>query len=110
MNTRFKVFASYYILQYLCDFIHGLMFVIVSKYRKSPKLTNIVITVAIGDMDIDIGVLVKLRKFIEEESMVSLCFVDCGTALTHKYFQMVMKGKFVVFECEQENQGLFGLG
>jgi hypothetical protein len=86
------------------------MFVIVSKYRKSPKLTNIVITVAIGDMDIDIGVLVKLRKFIEEESMVSLCFVDCGTALTHKYFQMVMKGKFVVFECEQENQGLFGLG
>jgi hypothetical protein len=44
MNTRFKVFASYNILQYLCDFIPVLIFVIVSKCRKSPKLTNIVIT------------------------------------------------------------------
>jgi hypothetical protein len=43
MNTRFKVFASYNILQYLCDFIHVLIFVAVSKCRKSPKLTNIVI-------------------------------------------------------------------
>jgi hypothetical protein len=43
MNTRFKVFASYNILQYLCDFIHVLIFVTVSKYRKNPKLTNIVI-------------------------------------------------------------------
>jgi hypothetical protein len=42
MNTRFKVFASYNILQYLCDFIHVLIFVTVSKCRKSPKLTNIV--------------------------------------------------------------------
>jgi len=31
MNTRFKVFASYNILQYLCDFIHVLIFVTVSK-------------------------------------------------------------------------------
>jgi hypothetical protein len=42
MNTRFKVFASYNILQYMCDFIHVLIFVTVSKCRKSPKLTNIV--------------------------------------------------------------------
>ena len=42
MDTRFKVFASYNILQYLCDFIHVLIFVIVSKCRKSPNLTNIV--------------------------------------------------------------------
>jgi hypothetical protein len=32
-----------FILQYLCDFIHVLIFVTVSKCRKSPKLTNIVI-------------------------------------------------------------------
>ena len=44
MNTRFKVLASFYILQYLCDFIYVLIFVTVSKCRKSPKLTNIVIT------------------------------------------------------------------
>jgi hypothetical protein len=43
MNTRFKVFASFNILLYLCDFIHVLIFVTISKCRKSPKLTNIVI-------------------------------------------------------------------
>jgi hypothetical protein len=47
MNTRFKVFASYNILQCLCDFIHVLIFVTVSKCRKNPKLTNIVITSAL---------------------------------------------------------------
>jgi hypothetical protein len=44
MHTRLKVFASYNILQYLCDFIHVLIFVTVSKCRKSPKLMNIVIS------------------------------------------------------------------
>jgi hypothetical protein len=46
MNTRFKVFASYNILQYLCDFIHVLKFVTVSKCQKrNPKLRNVVILV-----------------------------------------------------------------
>ena len=45
MNTRFKVFAAYNILQYVCDFIHVLIFVTISKCWKSPKLTNIVIKV-----------------------------------------------------------------
>jgi hypothetical protein len=49
MNIRFKVFASYNILQYLCDFIHVLIFGTVSKCRKSPKLTNIVFVVDIWD-------------------------------------------------------------
>ena len=43
MNILFKVLASYNILLHLCDFIHVLVFVIVSKCRKSPKLTNRVI-------------------------------------------------------------------
>ena len=47
-DTRFKVFASFNILQYLCDFIHVLIFVSVSKCRKSPKLTNIVILATIS--------------------------------------------------------------
>jgi hypothetical protein len=50
MNTRFKVFASYNILQYLCDFIHVLIFVTVSKCQKSPKLTNIVINTTVPVM------------------------------------------------------------
>ena len=44
MNTRFKVFASYNILQDLYDFIHVLIFVTVSNAEKNPKLTNIVIS------------------------------------------------------------------
>jgi len=43
MNTHFKIFTSYNLLRYLCHFIHVLIFVTVSKCRKSPKLTNIVI-------------------------------------------------------------------
>jgi len=43
MNTHFKLFASYNILQYLCDFIDVPIFVTVLKCWKSPKLTNIVI-------------------------------------------------------------------
>ena len=43
MNIGFKVFASYNILQYSCDFVHVLIFVTISKCRKNPKLTNIVI-------------------------------------------------------------------
>ena len=50
MNTRFKIFASYNILQYLCDFIHVLIFVTVSKCRKSPKLTNIVMWSFFGSL------------------------------------------------------------
>ena len=42
MNTRFKIFTSYNILQNPCNFIHVLIFVTVLKCRKSPKLTNIV--------------------------------------------------------------------
>ena len=45
MNICFIVFASYNIIQYLCDFIRVLIFVIVSKCQKNPKWTNIVILV-----------------------------------------------------------------
>ena len=40
MNTRFRVFASYNILQYLRDFVHVLIFATVSKCRKSPKFNE----------------------------------------------------------------------
>ena len=38
-----KVFTSYNIVQSLCDFVHVLMFVNVSKCQKNPKLTNTVL-------------------------------------------------------------------
>ena len=50
MNTHFEVFASYNILQYLSDFIHVLIFVTVTKCRKSPKLTNIVIVLVMNQI------------------------------------------------------------
>ena len=40
MNTRFKIFASYNILQYLCDFIHVLIFVSVSKCWKKSQINE----------------------------------------------------------------------
>ncbi len=40
MNTRFKVTASYNILLYMCDFIHVLIFVIVSKCRKKSQINE----------------------------------------------------------------------
>jgi hypothetical protein len=61
MNTRFKVFASSNILQYLCDFIHVLIFVTVSKCRKSPKLTNLVILLA-GRERVVVVLLVRLTE------------------------------------------------
>ena len=40
MSTRFKVFASYNILEDLCDFIHVLIFVTVSKSRKKSQINK----------------------------------------------------------------------
>jgi hypothetical protein len=41
MNTHFKIFASYNILQYLCDFIHVLIFQIVITSLKMPNKSQI---------------------------------------------------------------------
>jgi hypothetical protein len=44
-------------------------------------------------MDIDIALLVKLRKFLEE-CMVGFCSMECNGTLTHNHFQMIVKGSF----------------
>lgn len=54
------------------------------------------ITIATGGMDTDITLLVKLRKFIEEEYMVGSCFVECDGALTHNISIWVSRGILVV--------------
>ena len=56
------------------------------KTRCNLKYFEAPITIAVGEMDIDVTFLVKLRKFIEE-CMVGLCSMErCGT-LTHKHFK-----------------------
>ena len=55
MNTRFKVFASYNILQYLCDLIHVLIFVTVSKLPKKSQINEY------SDIFYDSGELVKVE-------------------------------------------------
>ena len=40
MNTRFKVLASYNILQNLCGFIHVLIFVTISQCRKKSQINE----------------------------------------------------------------------
>jgi hypothetical protein len=77
MNTRFKVFASYNILLYLCDFIHDLIFVFVAKCRKSPKLSNI--------YSDDLFVIITTRYFMK----------------THiRYFAVCMK--YIIFRMSLE--------
>ena len=39
MNTHFKVFASYNIIQYMCDFIHALIYICYC--LKMPKKSQI---------------------------------------------------------------------
>ena len=45
-----------------------------------------------GEMDVDIATLVKLKRFIEEQCNVGLWSIERVGALTHKHFQMVVKG------------------
>lgn len=68
-------------------------------------------TTAVGGIDIDIRCLVNLRKFIEEECMAGLCYVEQGGALTHKHFQVVVKGNFSSLSIlNKTNEGLFEMG
>jgi hypothetical protein len=38
--------------------------------------------------------LVGLRRFVEGHCIFGLCFVERGGALTHKHFQITVKGNF----------------
>jgi hypothetical protein len=60
----------------------------------SLKYFEVFVTIVVAGIDIDITLLVKLRKFIEEECMAELCSMERGGGLTHEHFQMVMKGNF----------------
>ena len=72
-----KVFASNNILQYLCDFIHALTFVIVSKCWKSPKLTNVVIKL---QHEVSWGVKCTLLCAIKLPSRIG-CLFTCAVYL-----------------------------
>ena len=50
------------------------------------------VTIVVGGIDIDIDI-----AFLEE-CMAGLCSMEWVGALTHKHFQMVMKGNFIVFQ------------
>jgi hypothetical protein len=44
--------------------------------HSSLKYFKVSMTVVVGGIDMNIAFLVKLRKFIEEECMVGLCYVE----------------------------------
>lgn len=53
--------------------------------------------------------LVSLGRFVEGHCIVGLCFVERGGALTHKHFQMVVKGNFTnlqVLNMKSRDKGL----
>ena len=47
-----------------------------------------------GGVDIDVRLLVNLRRFTKENCIAGLCLVERGSALTQKHFQMVVRGNF----------------
>jgi hypothetical protein len=51
-----------------------------------PKCFEASVTIVVGGMDIDIELLMNLRKFIGEECMAELYFVERDEALTHNVF------------------------
>lgn len=65
-----------------------------SKPVHCVKYFKVSMTIAVDGIDIDIGLFVNLRKFIEEECMSGLCCMEWGGALTHKHFQLIVIGNF----------------
>ena len=63
----------------------------------------------VGGTDINIRLLVNLRRFIEEECISGLCSVERGGALTHKHFQMMVKKNLLVFRY-RTRKSRFSLG
>jgi len=59
--------------------------------RKCLMYLGVLVTIAVGGIDIGIVLLVKLRKFFEEQYVV---FCRGGGPLTHKHFQMIVNGNF----------------
>ena len=58
------------------------------------KYIKALVTIVMGGVDVDVGLLVNLRRFIEDHCFAGLCSVERGGALTHKHFQMMVKGNF----------------
>lgn len=55
---------------------------------------DVLVTMAMGGVDIDVRLLVYLRRFVKEDCIVGLCLVERGSALTQKHIQMVVRGGF----------------
>ena len=70
----------------------------ISKARRTcASLNNIeaLVTIVVGGLDVDIAVLVKMKRFIEEQCIVGLRSMERGGVLTHKHLQMMVKDNFV---------------
>ena len=79
-------------------FCHGSTHVCACAFTRprdfSLKCFEVSVTIAVGGMKINVGLLFKLRKYIQEECMVGLCSIEQSGALTHDHFQLLVKGKF----------------
>ena len=75
---RCEVLASSNILQYMCDFIHVLIFVIISKCRKNSKSTNIVIDTTHSSTQVT-------KTPYPETSQFHNGYSDAHASLSHAY-------------------------
>lgn len=62
--------------------------------RTDSSTLKLLVTIVVEGVDVGIAYSVNLKHFIEEECIARLCLVENGGALTHKHFQMVVKGNF----------------
>lgn len=67
------------------------------------------ITIAVGGVDIDVRLLVDLRKFIEENCIAGLCSVERGGAVMYKHFQWVVRGNFTDVEPKKSRFSWVGM-
>ena len=67
--------------------------------RGALKYFEASITIVVGGVDINMELLDSLRRFIEDHCIVGFCVVERGGALTHKHFQMTVKGNINKLTC-----------
>ena len=54
------------------------------------KYFEALVTIAMERGDVEIRLLVKVNKFIEEQCIVGMCLIEREGALMHMHFQMIV--------------------
>ncbi|KAI5058995.1 hypothetical protein GOP47_0025314 [Adiantum capillus-veneris] len=59
--------------------------------RHPKRLFELSITISVGGVDIDSGLLPVLKEFLEKETIAGMCSIEHGRNVFHLHFQMVVR-------------------